>query len=296
MSDTPDLWKLSLTVPLAAVGAVEDRLGEASGEAMVSISSFERPGHPEGDDMRVVEALFDGDPGREAIDTALDGIATERLELARLETRDWVAESQAALPPIHAGRFFVYGGHDSGRVPAGAVALHIEAAQAFGTGHHGTTRGCLLALDYLLKRGFAPKRILDLGCGTGVLAIAAAKLLRKPAIASDIDPLAVEITRENARLNGVESAIVAVTATGVDHAVLRKGAPYDLIFANILAKPLIELAPELTKLLRPGGVLILSGLLNRQAGAVTAAYRSAGLQSQRRRSLEGWATLVMQKR
>ena len=291
-----DLWKLSLTVPVDTVVTVEDRLNAVVGDAMVSISSFERPGHADGDDMRFIEVLFDGDPGRVAIEATLEGLATEGLELAPLETRDWVAESQAALPPIRAGRFFVYGSHDAGKVPAGAIALHIEAAQAFGTGHHGTTRGCLLALDDLLKRGAAPKRILDVGCGTGVLAIAAAKTLRAPAIASDIDPLSVEITEENARLNGVESAVIAVTATGVNHFVLRKGAPYDLIFANILAKPLIELAPEIARLLRPGGQVILSGLLDRQAGAVTAAYRSAGLRSQRRRSLAGWATLVMQKR
>ena len=296
MNDTPELWKLSLTVTLGAVQQVEDRLGEAVGDTMLSISSFERPGHPDGDTMRVVEALFDGDPGRTRIDGALNGVATEGLELGRLETRDWVAESQASLPPLRAGRFFVHGGHDADKVPAGSIALHIEAAQAFGTGHHGTTLGCLLALDWLLKRGIRPKRILDIGCGTGVLAIAAAKALRMPVVASDIDPLSVDITLENARLNGVASAITAVTATGVDHAELRNSAPYDLIFANILAKPLIELAPAMAKLLRPGGLVILSGLLNRQAGAVTAAYRAAGLQTQRRRSREGWATLVMQKR
>ena len=296
MSDTPELWKLSLTVPLGAIEDVEGRLTEAAGERMLSISSFERPGHPEGDSLRVVEALFDGDPGRALIEGALKGVATGGLELGPLETRDWVAESQASLPPIRAGRFFVHGGHDAGKVPVGAIALHIEAAQAFGTGHHGTTLGCLLAFDGILKRGMGPKHILDVGCGTGVLAIAAAKALRCPVIASDIDPLAVDITLENARLNGVASQVTTVTATGLDHAALRKGAPYDLIFANILAKPLIELAPAMAQLLRPGGLVILSGLLNRQMGAVTAAYRAAGLQTQRRRSREGWATLVMQKR
>ncbi len=184
-------------------------------------------------------------------------------------------------------------GHDADKVPAGAIGLRIEAAQAFGTGHHATTRGCLLALDDLLKRRRF-ERVLDLGCGTGVLAIAAAKVLRRPVTASDIDPVAVRITRENARLN--RARVTAVAATGLDHPALSRAGPYDLIMANILAEPLKDLAPAVARALSPGGLAILSGILESQAESVRAAYLAAGLRSQRRLTLSGWATLTVQKR
>jgi ribosomal protein L11 methyltransferase len=283
------LWKLSLTVPVDAVSDVEDRLTDVAGEAVLSISDFERP-----DDLRIVEALFERNPAELSLESALLGlIGGGNLEIAPVEDRDWVAESQAALPPIRAGRFFVYGSHDAHKVPPGAIGLHIEAAQAFGTGHHATTRGCLLALDDLLKRE-RPERVLDLGCGTGVLAIAAAKALKHPVMASDIDPLAVRIARENARLN--RAVVSAVTAVGLDHSALRQGGPYGLILANILAQPLKDLAPAMARALRPGGFAILSGILARQANSVRATYYTVALQTQRRLTLSGWTTLVMQKR
>jgi ribosomal protein L11 methyltransferase len=283
------LWKLSLTVPVDAVSDVEDRLTDVAGEAVLSISDFERP-----DDLRIVEALFERNPAELSLESALLGlIGGGNLEIAPVEDRDWVAESQAALPPIRAGRFFVYGSHDAHKVPPGAIGLHIEAAQAFGTGHHATTRGCLLALDDLLKRE-RPERVLDLGCGTGVLAIAAAKALKHPVMASDIDPLAVRIARENARLN--RAVVSAVTAVGLDHSALRQDGPYGLILANILAQPLKDLAPAMARALRPGGFAILSGILARQANSVRATYYTVALQSQRRLTLSGWTTLVMQKR
>ncbi len=288
MPDNPKLWKLSLTVPARAVGEVETRLDAVAADKLLSVSDFETAG-----DMRVVEVLFGADPAGLGLDVALRDLSSEEIRIALVEDRDWVAESQAALAPIRAGRFFVYGGHDADKVPAGAIGLRIEAAQAFGTGHHATTRGCLLALDDLLKRRRF-ERVLDLGCGTGVLAIAAAKVLRRPVTASDIDPVAVRITRENARLN--RARVTAVAATGLDHPALRRAGPYDLIMANILAEPLKDLAPAVARALSPGGLAILSGILESQAESVRAAYLAAGLRSQRRLTLSGWATLTVQKR
>jgi ribosomal protein L11 methyltransferase len=287
----PQLWKLTLTAPGAALGTIEGRLADLAGEAVVSISDFERA---DGDDRRALDALFSDEPVQDEIQRALAGIGgIDNLAIAPLESRDWVAESQAALAPIRAGRFFVYGGHDKGELPAGAIGLHIEAAQAFGTGHHATTLGCLEALDEILKAR-RPQAVLDLGCGTSVLAIAAAKALKGRVTASDNDPVAVRVTAENARLNGAR--LTAVMAEGLDHPVLRKSAPYDLILANILAEPLKQLAPDIARALRTGGLVILSGILMRQADGVVAAYRTAGFCVQRRRTLKGWATLVMQKR
>jgi ribosomal protein L11 methyltransferase len=288
VADSPNLWKLSLTVAVNAVRNVEARLNDVADEVLVSISDFEAP-----NDLRVVEALFDRDPSSLGLKQVLGDLTSEEICIAPVADRDWVAESQAALAPIRAGRFFVYGGHDADKLPAGAIGLRIEAAQAFGTGHHATTRGCLLALDDLLKR-IRPPRVLDLGCGTGVLAIAAAKVLRRPVMASDIDPVASRITRENARLN--RARVTAVTATGLDHPALRRARPYDLIMANILAEPLKELAPAMARALSPSGLAILSGILESQAESVRAACLAAGLHSQRRLTLSGWATLTVQKR
>jgi ribosomal protein L11 methyltransferase len=176
----------------------------------------------------------------------------------------------------------------------GGVSLEIDAGTAFGTGHHGTTSGCLLAFDSLLKQK-APKRILDLGCGTGVLALAAARALRRPVLASDIDPIAVTVTRDNARNNGARPLVSAVTAPGLRHRLIADSAPYDLIFANILARPLIALAHDLTRSLSPGGTLILSGLTRDQERAVRAAYRNRDLIPANPLRIGNWSTLVFNR-
>ena len=209
-----------------------------------------------------------------------------------LADADWLAMSLSGLPPVRAGRFFVYGAHDQGRIPANAVALRIEAGAAFGTGHHGTTVGCLLAWNDLIKaRRF--DKVLDVGAGTGVLAIAAARTGARLARGTDIDAPSVRIARENAALNGARAEFVH--ASGLGHQRVRSAAPYALVFANILAPPLVALAQDIRGALRPGGVAILSGLLRTQERRVLAAYRSRGFRLLRRIHRDAWATLVLER-
>jgi ribosomal protein L11 methyltransferase len=204
---------------------------------------------------------------------------------------DWVRQSLEGLAPVTAGRFFLHGAHDRHRRPAGGIALEIDAGTAFGTGHHGTTEGCLRALDRILKRR-SPAGILDVGCGTGVLAIAAARAAGRPALASDIDPEAVRVTLANAALNGVKPLIRSLAAAGLSHPVIAGQAPYDLIFANILARPLVALSTGLSRVLAPGGALILSGLTIDQMRWIEATYRSRGLVLSSRIRRGNWTTLV----
>ena len=209
-----------------------------------------------------------------------------------LADADWLAMSLSGLPPVRAGRFFVYGAHDRGQVPPNAVALRIEAGAAFGTGHHGTTVGCLQAWNDLIKaRRF--DKVLDVGAGTGVLAIAAARTGARLARGTDIDAPSVRIARENAELNGARAEFVH--ASGLGHQRVRSAAPYDLVFANILAPPLVALAQDIRGALRPGGVAILSGLLRTQERRVLAAYRSRGFRLLRRIHRDAWATLVLER-
>ncbi|WP_342641954.1 50S ribosomal protein L11 methyltransferase [Rhodoligotrophos ferricapiens] len=225
----------------------------------------------------------------------LDLLAGMDWRLAPLIERDWVRESLIGLAPVRAGRFFIHGAHDRGAAPPGAIDIEIEASLAFGTGHHGTTRGCLLALDDLLKREI-PWPVLDLGCGSGVLALAYARATHRRVLATDIDPVAIEQTRANARKNKAGPWVIAHTASGVAHQIIRSQAPYRLIMANILARPLEALAPALARLLKPGGHIILSGLTIDQEARVLAAYRAQALHLSRRIRLEGWSTLMLTAR
>jgi ribosomal protein L11 methyltransferase len=208
---------------------------------------------------------------------------------------DWVAVTQERLHPVRAGRFVVHGRHDRARVGRSRWAIEIDAGQAFGTAHHGSTRGCLVALDALAKHERFSS-ILDLGTGTGVLAIAAARLWHARVIASDIDPVAAAIASANARRNGVGSLVTAVTAAGLAHPLIRAGAPYDLVAANILARPLMALASPLALVVRTGGVAVLSGITRNQAARVAAAYRAAGFAHYRRIVFDEWVTLALRRR
>jgi ribosomal protein L11 methyltransferase len=209
-----------------------------------------------------------------------------------LADADWLAMALSGLPPVKAGRFFVYGMHDRGRLPASTVNLRIEAGAAFGTGHHGTTVGCLQAYDRLIKaRSF--KKVLDVGAGTGLLAIAAARTGSKLAVGTDIDRPSVRIARENAKVNQANAKFVH--ASGLGDRLVADNAPYDLVFANILARPLISLAQEIKRALVPGGTVILSGLLRTQERMVKAAYLSRGFKVVSRIHRDAWATLVLQR-
>jgi ribosomal protein L11 methyltransferase len=219
--------------------------------------------------------------------------AAKALRFERIAAKDWVRESLAGLAPVTAGRFIVHGAHDRVRIPFNRIGIEIEAALAFGTGHHGTTRGCLLALDSLCK-SLPRRRILDLGTGSGVLAIAAARALRQPVLAIDIDGSAVRAARANAARNRAGSFVEVIKADGVAGRQIRERAPYDLVLANILLRPLQCLAAPLTRLTAPGAHVVLSGLLASQANAAIAAYRGFALE--RRIDLDGWTTLVLVRR
>ena len=238
---------------------------------------------------------------RTLIAAAAGPAAAKKLRLQRVAPKDWIRDSLAGLAPVTAGRFVVHGAHDRARVPPNRIGIEIEAALAFGTGHHGTTHGCLLALDRFCKSWRARRRssgrrrlgILDLGTGSGVLAIAAARALHRRVLATDMDADAVRAAHANARANRAGALIEVVKANGVAALDLRNQAPFDLIFANILLRPLIRLAAPLRRLTAPGGLLVLSGITPAQANAVLAAYRPLTLQ--RRIELDGWTTLVLER-
>ena len=240
---------------------------------------------------------IDAYPTSDAETAALVGLLQRHpaLQVASepLADADWLALALSGLPPVRAGRFFVYGAHDRGRVPVNAVALRIEAGAAFGTGHHGTTAGCLAAFDALLKARRFPS-VLDVGTGTGVLAIAAARTGSRRVVGTDIDPVSVRISRENARLNQAHARFVR--ADGLAHRTVVRAGPYDLAFANILARPLVRLAPHIWRALAPGGLVILSGLLRHQQRSVAAAYLARGFRVVRRYHRDAWATLVLARR
>jgi ribosomal protein L11 methyltransferase len=246
----------------------------------------------EAHDVWRIDAFPTSEDEQTALAEVLADFPTLRTATDKLADADWLAMALSGLPPVRAGRFFVYGAHDKGLVPASAVALRIEAGAAFGTGHHGTTEGCLSAFDQLIKaQRFG--RVLDVGCGTGVLAIAAARTGSRIAVGTDIDGPSVRIANENARLNRAHARFVH--ASGLDDARVRVGAPYDLVFANILAPPLVALAQDIKGALRPGGRAILSGLLRTQARRVLAAYISRGFRLERRLNRDAWATLVLRR-
>jgi ribosomal protein L11 methyltransferase len=254
-----------------------------------------------GDGRWQVALYFPARPDAAAVRAALTAATGRKtaaaVRFARVAATDWVRQSLAGLAPVEAGRFMVHGGHDRGRIPANRIGIEIEAALAFGTGHHGSTRGCLIALDRLSKQGCGrrrPLRILDLGTGSGVLAIAAARMLRVRVLATDMDGSAVRAARANARLNRAGPLVEVVHAGGVTNRNIGTWAPFDLIFANILLGPLQRLAVPLVRLTARNGRIVLSGILPAQANAAIAAYRPLALEY--RITLDGWTTLVFRRR
>ncbi|KAB2543369.1 ribosomal protein L11 methyltransferase [Salipiger aestuarii] len=215
--------------------------------------------------------------------------------VSRVPDQDWVDKVRRELTPVEAGRFFVYGSHDADKIPEGAEPLLIEAAMAFGTGHHGTTLGCLRALDRLAAEGVVARNVADVGCGTAVLGMAAARIWPGAVIVSDIDDVAVEVAETNLRANGLADKVRAVVAAGFANPEIAARAPFDLVFANILMQPLIELAPDMAANLQPGGYAILSGLLTRQADEVAEVYASNGINLTNREVIGDWATLTLCK-
>lgn len=249
--------------------------------------------HDDGSGRWDAGGLFDGLPDAAGLAILAEVHGAPDFSVVRVEDRDWVAQVRAELTPVEAGRFVVYGSHDRARIAPNRIGLEIEAAQAFGTGHHATTQGCLTALDRLARRGLTARRVADIGGGTGVLAMAAASIWPVTAVAGDIDPLATATARENVAANGLGGRIACVTAAGFRHPRLRAGAPYDLIFANILAGPLKRMAPEVAAHHAPWGVAILSGILARQAAGVLAVYRSWGYVPEEPIRIGEWVTLVL---
>ena len=215
--------------------------------------------------------------------------------VSEVPDQDWVAKVRRELPPVEAGRFFVYGSHDAALLPEGRIGLLIEAAMAFGTGHHGTTLGCLRAYDRLLNDAQRFDNVLDLGCGTAVLAMSAARMGAASVLASDIDPVAVEVAFANVKANGLDGWVGCVESIGFDSLVVQAGAPYDLIFANILKGPLIELAPDMAAHLASGGLAILSGLLIEQAEEIVEVYKAQGFDLQTREDLGEWSALTLRR-
>ncbi|WP_458760070.1 50S ribosomal protein L11 methyltransferase [Afipia sp. TerB] len=270
-----------------------DILSESLDRNNAAIAAFEQPGG-RWDVTLYFAQEPDPDVIREMIAQAAGDEIAGSLSFDAIAAKDWVRSSLEGLVPVHAGRFVVHGGHDRGRIPSNKLGIEIEAALAFGTGHHGTTRGCLLLLDRVLCE-CTPKRILDLGSGTGVLAIAAAKALRRPILASDIDRRSVIVARENAKLNGVGNWVESIGAIGFGSPRFAQRGPFGLVLANILANPLRRLAPPMARHLAPKGYIILSGLLPHQADSVIAAYRANGIRLVRRLQLDGWTSLLMRR-
>ena len=234
-----------------------------------------------------------------------DGVALALLAAAcgarpfavsEVPDKDWVAEVKRELAPIEAGRFFLYGSHDADKVPEDCIPLLIDAAMAFGTGHHGTTKGCLIALDKLANGGFAGRNVGDIGCGTAVLAMAAAKIWPDKVMASDIDEVATDTATANIVANGLEGRIEVVTCAGFDHPALQEAAPFDLVLANILKGPLVDLAPDMGRNIAAGGYAILSGLLNTQADDVINAYTAENFELVDQIILGEWSILTLLKR
>lgn len=296
-----DVWRLRFIIPPSAVEAFETAL-EPHTDAFLCFE-IEDGGPHHG--LWQVDAYAAAKPDLPAVHAALglaaavSGVATPDLTVEHEAPRNWLAENLQTFPPIRAGRYFVHGSHIQGRAPFGTIPLLVEAATAFGSGEHQSTFGCLLALDDLARRRHPLRighgRALDMGCGSGILALAMARTWKVPVVATDIDEESVRVTRFNARRNGVANLIDAFPGDGFKSRRVGEGAPYDLVCANILARPLCAMAKDLARSLAPGGRVVLAGLLSRQEPMVLAAYRMQGLRLERRYRLSPWSTLLLRR-
>lgn len=280
--------------------ALTELLGEVFDPTETAISSFEIETGITTLSLNApwkVEIYFSYHPDEEAVRDLLRPIVGDIVDSTPFTTvnqQDWVSASLDGLKPVRAGRVLVHGSHDRDAVRINLVGIEIPAALAFGTGHHGTTSGCLLALDAELKKR-RPRRAIDVGTGTGILALALAKQIKTKVVAGDIDRVAVEVAADNARLNGAPNGLDLYVAPGLRHAKANRPKHFDLVFANILAWPLKRLAPSIASVLAPGGTVILSGLLEMDVPGIISTYRHQGLSLAHRSMREGWATLVMKK-
>ena len=265
---------------------------EALDPAPTGVGVFELE---DGSGLWEVGGYFTEPPDAIALDLLAAAHGAHPFAVSEVPDTDWVAHVRRELSPVRAGRFFVYGSHDADKVPDGVLPLLIEASMAFGTGHHGTTLGCLRALDRRIDAGLRARNVADIGCGTAVLAMAAARVWPETMLASDIDAVAVEVAEANLRANGLEGRVRCLEAAGFDHPEIVAAAPFDLIFANILKGPLMALAPDMAAACAPGGDVILSGLLNEQADAVTAHYVENGFSLLHREAIGDWTTLNLRR-
>lgn len=280
------------TVPGPDAAAALGQALEALTPTPMGVGVFEIE---DGSGLWEVGGYFDGAPDLAGLAVLAAVHGARDFAVSRLDDRDWVAQVRRELTPVAAGRFVVFGSHDAHRVPIWKTGLRIDAAMAFGTGHHGTTLGCLQAIDRLAKGGVAPRRMADIGTGTGVLAMAAVRAWGIRAIASDFDPVATDTARANCGANGCGARVQCVTGPGFAHRALAMSAPFDLITANILANPLRRLAPDMARYAAVGGWIILSGILNRQAAGVVAVYRGHRIRLMHRITIGDWTTLILKR-
>lgn len=265
--------------------ALEDMAPEPTG-----VGAFEME---DGSGLWEVGAYFEETPDEIALALLAAVHSAKPFVVSELPETDWVAKVRRELSPVEAGRFFVYGSHDADKLPEDRIGLLIEASMAFGTGHHGTTLGCLQALDRLVTKGIKAQRVADIGCGTAVLAMAAASIWPITVLAGDIDPVAIDVAQANLAANGLSGRVRCFVAPGFEHPDCTVAMPYDLVFANILKGPLVDLAPAMARAVRPAGRAILSGILNDQADEVRAAYATAGFVQEQADVIGDWTTLTL---
>ncbi len=284
-------WALNIKASPDVAFDISDALGMDGVMTALSVTIFDAP-----PDAMLVQGLYETEDAAQQAHLTLTGWQINSVSIEQLPAKDWVSETQAGLAPVHAGRFLVYGSHDADKVMNDVVPLLVNAGMAFGTGHHGTTAGCLRIFSELLDANLKISTVLDLGCGAGVLAMAAAKTLPDADIlATDIDPDAIDVTDQNMIENDVQGRIDTAVADGFDNPALRN-RQFDLIFANILAGPLMGLANDIEAAIAPGGYVILSGILDEKADQVAEHFRERGLQVTPQPSLEGWTSLLAEKR